>query len=58
MQIQALRLEVRAFIPIDAEPSQPVENSLDQFRAIALDVGILDAQDHRAALAARKEPVE
>ena len=49
MQIQALRLKIGPFIPIDAEPSQPVENSFDQFRAIAFDVRVLDAQDHRAA---------
>ena len=55
---QALRLKRRTFIPVDAQPSQAVENALDEFRTIAFDVRVFNAQDHGAAAAAREKPVE
>jgi hypothetical protein len=58
MQIQSLRLEIRAFVPIDAKPTQAVQNALNQLRAIALDVRVLDTQNHRAATPAREQPIE
>ncbi len=54
VQIQALRLKVRSFVPVDTQPSQAVQDALHQFRAIAFDVRILDAQHHGAAPAACK----
>ncbi len=58
MHFQPLRLKVRPFVPIDAEPSQAIQDSLNQFRPIAFHVRILNAQNHRAAMAARKQPIE
>ncbi len=58
VQRGALRLIERAFIPIDAEPAKAVDDALDEFGLVALGVGILDAQDHGAALMASEEPVE
>ena len=55
---EALRLEERALVPFDSEPLQPGEDAVDQFRAVALDIGVLDAQQHRAALVPGKKPVE
>ena len=64
--IDPLRLRVgavrpadpRPFVPIEAEPSQAVENALDHVGRRALDVGVLDAQHEHAAMTTGKEPVE
>ena len=58
VHLQALRLKKRPFIPFDPEPFQSVEDSVDQLRAVALDVRILDPQQERAALVPREEPIE
>ena len=55
---QAIRLVKRSLIPVKAQPAQAVEDAVDQFRAIALDVGVFDAQNERAARVAREKPVE
>lgn len=55
---EALGLIERAFIPIEAEPLEAVDDALDEFGLVALGVGILDAKDHGAALLAGVEPVE
>jgi len=45
----------RAFIPVEAEPAQAVEDDVHGFLGIARGVGVLDAQDKRAAgVAGRK----
>ncbi len=45
-------------VPIEAEPGQSVENGVDRRRGRALAVGILDPQQHLAAVAASIEPIE
>ena len=50
--------DVRALVPVEAEPAQPVEDAGDHVGRRALDVGVFDAQDERAAVAPRVEPVE
>src|SRR4029077_20375249 len=54
MQFQALWLKGGPFVSIPPQQAQAVQDALNQFRAISFDVGILDAQDHRAAPASRK----
>jgi len=48
----------RLAVPIDAEPSQAIEDGVDRRRGRALAVGILDTQQHGAAVATRIEPIE
>ena len=55
---QALRLKVGAFVPADAEPLQPFEDTVDQFRPVAFDVCILNSQEKRTAFVARKKPIK
>ena len=71
--VLALRLEIRAavafaraggvageraFVPVEAEPAQAVEDDVHGFLGIARGVGVLDAQDERAAGVAGVKPVE
>ena len=64
--LEPLRLEVRrvravdvgAFVPVEPQPAQAVENAGDHLVRRALDVGVLDPQDEHAAVAPRVEPVE
>jgi hypothetical protein len=55
---EALGLIERAFIPIEPQPAQAIENAFDQFRAIALEVGILYAEDECATLISCEKPVK
>ena len=48
----------RAFIPVEAEPAQAVEDDIYGFLGIARGVGVLDAQDERAAGMPGVKPVE
>ena len=48
----------RAFVPIEAEPAQAVEDDVHGFLRIARGVGVLDAEDERAAGVAGVKPVE
>ena len=57
MQIAALGLSV-LLVPIQIEPLQAVENGIERRLCVAIDVGVVDAQDHRAVVAARIQPVE
>src|ERR1019366_1553840 len=50
-------LEKRALVPVEAEPAHGVEDLVRQVAAAPLDVGVLDAKDERAFVAAREEPV-
>src|SRR5207245_7778957 len=50
--------DVRPFVPVEPEPAQPVEDAFDHLRRRAFDVGVFDAKDEHAAVAAREEPVE
>ena len=48
----------RAFVPIEAEPAQAVEDDVHGLLRIARGVGVLDAEDERAAGVAGVKPVE
>ena len=50
--------DVRTFIPIEAKPLQVFEKLALKALLAALDVRVLDAQDHDATLLPREEPVE
>src|SRR6185436_10570923 len=64
--IEAFGLEVRAIgtanlralVPVDAEPAEPVEDPFDHLVRRALDVRVLDAEDEDAAEPSRVQPVE
>ena len=55
---EALHLEERALVPVQAEPAQAVEDRVHRLVGRALEVGVLDAQHERAAVPARVGPVE
>src|ERR1035437_7044956 len=48
----------RAFVPVKAEPAQAVEDDIHGLLRVARGVGILDAEDERAAGVAGVKPVE
>ena len=50
--------DVGALVPVEPEPAQPVEDAGDHLPRGPLGVGVLDAQDERAAVAPGVEPVE
>ena len=66
VSVEPLRLEVRrvrpadvrAFVPVESQPAQAVEDARDHLVRRALDVGVLDPQDEHAAMAPRVQPVE
>ena len=59
MKVRRVRAaNLRTFIPVDAEPAQPIEDSGDHLGLGALHVGVFDAQDERAAVTTGVEPVE
>src|SRR5690606_29679526 len=47
-----------SFVPLQAQPAQAVVDDVEELLAVALLVGVLDAQDERAAGVAGVEPVE
>src|SRR5207244_652196 len=55
---QALHLEERALVPVEAEPAHALEDRVHRGFGRALEVGILDAQDELAAVAPRVGPAE
>jgi hypothetical protein len=57
VQGQALRLLI-LFVPAEIEPAQAIENRIDAGVGIALDVGIVEAEDHGSFVMAGIEPVE
>src|SRR5436190_24176940 len=50
--------DVRAFVPVEAEPAQIPQNARFRLDGRALGVGVLDAEDECAAAPAREQPVE
>ena len=58
MALGALKLADRLAVPIEPEPFEPVENRVHRCLRRALAVGVLDAQQERAAEALGVEPVE
>ena len=57
VQREAVRLLV-LLVPAEVEPAQPFEDGIERGLGVALDVGIVDAQDHGPAVVAGVEPVE
>jgi hypothetical protein len=58
VKVKALRLKVRAFIPSNAQPPEPVENPIDQIGTISLNVSVFDAKQQCAAIVAGEKPIE
>src|SRR5262245_22391459 len=66
IDVQPLGLPVRsviaagldAFVPLEAHPPQVFDHAALGVARRTLEVGVLDADDERAALAAREQPVE
>ena len=50
--------DIRAFVPVEPEPAQILEDARLGLARRSLGVGVLDAQDERAILAMREQPVE
>jgi hypothetical protein len=46
------------FVPAEVEPAQTVEDGIQGRVGIAANVGVIDAEDHRAAVMAGIQPVE
>ena len=49
---------VGALVPVEAEPAHALQNAVDHLCGRALEVGVLNAQDERAAVMAGEQPVE
>ena len=58
MPLDPFALEQRAYVPIDAQPSQTIEDHLRVFTTGSLAVRVLDAQDEDPTLLACEQPVE
>src|SRR5207253_8859105 len=58
VEIEALRLVIGAFIPVESQPAHAHEDAFHHFLGGALKIGVFDAQDERAAGVASVEPVE
>ena len=50
--------DVRPLVPVEPEPAQVLEDALLRLARRSLGVGVLDAEDERAVLAVRQQPVE
>ena len=50
MQLEALGLEIGAFIPVEAEPCERLGDGVDEFLGGLLGVGVLDPQHECAAV--------
>ncbi len=57
-RVHALRLVERAFVVIEPQPLHALEDRVDGLGRGALAVGVLDAQDERAAMASCVQPAE
>ena len=57
VKIEALGLLV-LFVPVEAQPAQPLEDGLHAGVGVALDVGVVQAQHHGAVVVAGIEPIE
>ena len=49
VELHAIGLEERAFVPIDPQPAQADKNAFDHLGRRALKVGVFNAQNQRAA---------
>src|SRR5262245_9099615 len=50
--------QFRALVPVEPQPAKVVQNRVLGHRRGPLGIGVLDAQDERAVLPARHQPVE
>ena len=57
VKIEALGLLV-FFVPVETQPAQPLEDGLHAGVGVALDIGVVEAQHHRAVVVAGVEPIE
>ena len=57
MKIEPLGLLV-FFVPVETEPAQAFEDGVDRRFGIALNVGVVEAEDHGAAIPPRIKPIE
>ncbi len=57
VQGKSFRLLV-LFVPVKTQPAQALEDGLHAGVGVALDVSVVEAQDHGSAVVAGKEPVE
>ncbi len=46
------------FVPVEAQPAQALEDGLDAGFGVALDIGVVEAQDHGSVVVAGIEPIE
>ena len=51
-------VDLGALIPLEAKPSEPVQNRLERLGQVALRVRIVDAQQELPTVAPREQPVE
>ena len=59
LQIRSeIAADVRAFVPLEAEPLQPFVNGGHRFLGVSLNVGVFDTQHEFAAVMPRKEPIK
>ena len=56
--VEAVGLVDGLLVPVEPEPLERVEDVVDQLGPVALGVGVLDAQEERAAGVAGEQPVE
>ena len=57
MQIEPVRLPVE-FIPPQIEPAQALENRIERGLRVAIDIRIVNAQNHRPVMAPDVKPIE
>ncbi len=57
MQGQAFGLLV-FLVPAEVEPAQTLEDGVDGGFGVALDIGVIESQDHGSSVATGVEPVE
>src|SRR6185369_9836079 len=58
IHFQPLSLMVRTLVPVEAEPAHALQNPLDHLGRRALEVGVFNAQDKRAAVMTSEQPVK
>ena len=59
LKVRAIRTaDLRALVPVDAEPAEPVEDGLKCLGLVAFSVRVVDAQDELAAVPSGQQPVE
>ena len=58
IHFHALGLMVGTLVPVEAEPAHALQDAVNHLRGRALEIGVLNAQDQRAAVMASEQPVE